>query len=193
MIYTSDHGENLFEHGLLKKHTLLDASLRIPLILRAPGIVPAGRTADGLIENIDLLPTAFGLIGQPLPADQPIEGRDFSAAVRGDAETGDLRDEVKAEFYQTLDPCRMLRTRRWKHVHTEGDVDELYDLGADPLERNNLAWSPGHAERFERMNARVLADWEIPDTPDHGAWRDLTERKQLQLRRGDPIAGFGEA
>ena len=57
----------------------------------------------------------------------------------------------------------MIRTKRWKYVHTEGDICQLYDLRDDPLERTNLARNPQYAAIRDDLDARVLADWEIPE------------------------------
>jgi arylsulfatase A-like enzyme len=79
----------------------------------------------------------------------------------------------------------MVRDKRFKYIHTEEDVCELYDLDNDPLESVNLAWYPQYATRIRQMDELVMADWEIPGLPVWAVWNDLNERKQ-RLRLTDP-------
>lgn len=173
VIYSSDHGENLYRHGLCEKHTFFEDSIRIPLIFSCPSKLPKAATRDALIENIDVLPTAMALAGLQPPE---VEGRDIFNAPP--------RENVFAEYYHTLDPSRMIRDSRWKYVHTEDDIAQLFDLEQDPDERFNLAFSPRYAERVAAMEKAVMAGWEIPNVPPHSAWNDLNERKQRQLLAG---------
>ncbi|HTL28467.1 MAG TPA: hypothetical protein VL282_04580, partial [Tepidisphaeraceae bacterium] len=91
---------------------------------------------------------------------------------------------VFAEHYHTLDPSRMIRDSRWKYIHTEDDICQLFDLERDPDERYNLAFSPQYAKRIAEMEERVMRDWEIPEVPAYTTWNDLEERKQRQLLAG---------
>ena len=180
VVYASDHGEQLYRHGLTEKHTFYEDSIRVPLILAGPG-VPRGRRVEALASLMDVMPTVLAMADVEQPGF--VEGCDLRPGFEGRA----VRDHVLAEYYHTLDPCRMVRDGRYKYIHTEEDVCELYDLAADPDERVNLAWRPGHRERVERMDQLALDGWEIPDLPIHAPWFDLHERKQRQLLRGDPI------
>ncbi len=96
-----------------------------------------------------------------------------------------MQEHVFSEYYHSLDPCRMVRDKRFKYIHTEEDVCELYDLDNDPLESVNLAWYPQYATRIRQMDELVMADWEIPGLPVWAVWNDLNERKQ-RLRLTDP-------
>jgi hypothetical protein len=81
----------------------------------------------------------------------------------------------------------MVRTERHKYVHTEDDVNELYDLENDPGERINLAWYSQYADLVDEFDRAVLSDWEIPDVPLWAAWNDLNERKQRQRLSGEDV------
>ena len=81
----------------------------------------------------------------------------------------------------------MVRDKRYKYIHTEEDICELYDIESDPLESINLAWYSQYAERIRRMEELVTADWEIPHVPVWAAWNDLNERKQRMRLSGAKI------
>jgi choline-sulfatase len=174
IVYSSDHGENLYRHGLCEKHSFFEDAVRIPLIFSLPAKLPHGETNSNLISNIDVMPTILSLAGLESP--NGIEGRRIFDAPP--------REQVFAEYYHTLDPSRMVRDARWKYIHTDDDICQLYDLERDPDERHNLAFSPEYAERVRAMDDIVMRDWEIPEVPPHSTWNDLHERKQRQLLAG---------
>jgi choline-sulfatase len=178
VVYLSDHGENAYRHGLCEKHTFYEDAVQIPLIVSYPGVAPEGLTSDSLVSIMDVLPTVLSLTDTPVP--DFVEGRDIRETFYGES----VRDAIFAEYYHSLDPCRMIRTDRYKYVHTEEDIDELYDLEKDPDERHNLAWYPAYRELVEEFEERVHDGWEIPDVPIWGTWNDLNERKQQQRLAG---------
>ncbi len=181
IVYTSDHGEMLYKNGICEKHTFFEDAVKIPLICSLPGTIPKGLTSDALISNIDLLPSVLTLLDIPLPGF--IEGKEISPTWAGE----DVQDHIYAEYYHSLDPCRMVRDKRYKYIHTEEDICELYDIENDPLESINLAWYSQYAERVRRMEELVMADWEIPHVPVWAAWNDLNERKQRMRLSGTKI------
>lgn len=182
IVYASDHGEMLYRNGICEKHTFFEDAVRIPLIMSVPGTVREAERTEALVSNIDLLPTLLRMVDVPVP--DFVEGRDLTPALEG----GSVRDHVFAEYYHSLDPCRMVRDARYKYIHTEEDICELYDLQNDPMESINLAWYQQYADRVERMDRLVMEGWEIPDVPVWAAWNDLNERKQrIRLRGADVI------
>jgi len=181
IVYASDHGENLYHHGLCEKHTFYDDAVRVPLILSCPGVLPVGQRTQFLASIMDILPTALAINDVPLP--DSVEGVDLRPACNGQ----ELHEHVFAEYYLSLDPSRMVRDQRWKYIYTEHDICELYDLANDPDETINLAWYPQYRERVEAMDRIVKDDWEMPKVPLWGTWNDLNMRKQRQRLAGVDI------
>ncbi|NQU39840.1 MAG: sulfatase-like hydrolase/transferase [Lentisphaerae bacterium] len=178
VIYCSDHGELLYQHGICEKHTMFEAAISIPLILSLPGRIAEGISSDALVENIDILPTAMNIVGIGVP--EWVNGVDLSPTFEG----GDVKEHVFCEYHHTLDATRMLRTKRYKFIYTEDDINELYDMEHDPEEKYNLTFYPQYKEIAAQMEAKVLEDWDPPDVPEYGKWNDLNERKQKQILDG---------
>ena len=159
VIYTTDHGELLFEHGMLQKHCFYEPAVAVPLILANRGLFPAGAAREHIVGLIDLFPTLCDLTGVDRPAG--LEGQSILDVVEGRADPAGR--QTFAEFYSWGAAARMIRTPRWKYVHTRNDVPQLYDVKNDPLERANLAGDPSHGDLCRRLRQRVLAGWEMPD------------------------------
>jgi arylsulfatase len=166
VVFTSDHGELLGDHQMLLKGPMMfDCSVRVPLLVRWPGVVPAGTVRTELVEWIDLAPTlleAAGVDGLPRA-----QGSSLLALARG--ETSARKDWVLSEYRNSghpYDPAvhtTMLRTARWKVVvhhgapSTDRERDgELYDVVADPDELVNLWRSGEHADVRRRMEGFLL-------------------------------------
>lgn len=162
VLFTSDHGELLGEHGHMQKWAMYESVVRVPLIAWSPGRVPAGVKRDGLCQLFDLGATILDLAGVPVP--DHFEARSLRPALEGDAwaprdavfteQAGDI--VLTGASFQT-----MVRTERWKLVHflhqTHG---VLFDLAADPGERRNLWDDPAHAG-VRRDLLDVIRDWRI--------------------------------
>ncbi len=141
ILFTSDHGEFLGDHGLIMKGPwLYDALTRVPMILRGPG-VPVGERRQALMENVDILPTLLESAGLPVP--YGVQGRsvrpllaDPDAAIRQSALTSyDAHDRGIR--------IKSLRTDRWKlNVFAGEAYYELYDLETDPNELQNRMGDP---------------------------------------------------
>lgn len=157
VVYASDHGENLFSHGLVHKHCFFEQAAGVPLVLRGPG-VPSGETRAAPVSLVDLLPTLTDLCGLDAPPD--VDGRSLGDLL-DDADA--TRDAAFSEFYEWGTPERMVRTGRWKYVHSHDDRCQLYDLETDPGEHVNRVDDPAYAETVARLDALVLDGWEIPD------------------------------
>jgi choline-sulfatase len=136
-----DHGEELGEHGELTHGLLLyEPSLHVPLVLRAPGVLPTGWVVETPVNLVDLAPTLAALLGSPLPvtAGWPLDGRDLSARLREHQEPA-AADLYAESLYGTCfgwSPVFALRRGEMKYV--EAPRPELYDLGRDPGESRNL-------------------------------------------------------
>jgi len=153
IIYSSDHGEMLGDHGLYTKSVPYEASLRVPLIVAGPGI-EGGRVSDALIELIDVNPTICEFAG--LPMQENIDALSFASILRGET------DEHRAEAISAIRNFRCIRTERYKLVQNYNDVVELYDLQEDPDELNNVAAGRRDVKRelLTRLQMRFLeGEW----------------------------------
>jgi hypothetical protein len=167
VIYTSDHGELLFDHGLIYKHNFFASSVDVPLVLAGPG-VPAGRRSSALASLVDLLPTLLDFAGLPPFADA--EGESLRPAM---ADRFDPDRPLFSEFHQSgsaawgprLHPTRMVRQGRWKYIYTHGMRDQLFDTSDDPHEIHDLAGEPAHADTLRRLRYLALRDWELDAQP----------------------------
>jgi len=132
VVFLSDHGEMLGDHGRLRKGTFHESTVRIPLLLRWPGRIPANAVSEALVENIDVLPTVLEAAGcDPLPGGL---GQSLWPVLRQPA--AEARDSQLSEVARQV----MLRTRRYKFaVDREAQNYMLYDLERDPCEQSNLA------------------------------------------------------
>jgi len=129
IVYSSDHGEMLGDHGLYTKSVAYEAALRVPLIVAGPGI-EGGRTSDALIELIDVNPTICELAG--LRPQENIDALSFAPLLRGGA-------THRSGTVSAIRNFMCIRTDRYKLIKNYNDVTELYDLAEDPDELNNIA------------------------------------------------------
>lgn len=154
--------------------TAYDGMMRIPLIIRHPGRIPAATTSDRLIGNYDLLPTLLEQLrieskGDALAASP---GVSFSAEFQpgGNPRDGD-QDAVFFEF----EILRAIRTNHWKYVHRHpAGPHELFDLQADPLEANNLVDASAHAETLDHLRTRLEQFFQRHATPQFDIYRGGT-------------------
>jgi arylsulfatase len=156
VVFNSDHGEMLGDHGLLfKGGYMYDEVLRVPLVMRYPGLLPAGRVVEPFTQEIDQMPTLLPLLGAPAPAG--LQGRPLLPLLDAAPASRRWDETVYAEFPTT----KMVRTREWKLVYYQGrPYGELYDLRNDPHELDNLWDDPARAAARQEMMAR-LANWLI--------------------------------
>jgi choline-sulfatase len=170
IIYTSDHGDQVGEHGLWWKQTLFEASARIPGIVSWPGVIPAGGHSPRVASLIDINATIIEAIGGPrLPRST---GRSLLGALTGRApQWEDLaiteycvdaghrggvgNMEVPEGHYQ-----RMVRSGQHKYIDYGHEPHQLFDLAADPDETTNLIASPDHAQIAASLATRARADWD---------------------------------
>ena len=153
IVFTSDNGFFFGEHGLsLERRLPYEESIRNPLLVRYPPLAPSSARPSGLVLSVDIAPTVLDAAGVPIGGH--IQGRSLLPLLRGDAP--DWRQSLLVEFYSYENPMpwlvdmdyRAVRTARHKYIHwvKQPDLDELYDLQADPYELRNLADDPAHAD-----------------------------------------------
>jgi arylsulfatase A-like enzyme len=144
VIYSSDQGFFLGEHGWYDKRFMYEPSLRMPLVVRWPGQVEPGSIQEFMTQNIDFAPTFLEIAGAPVPAE--IQGRSLLPLLQGERPE-DWREEIYYEYFErgahNVQPHRGVRTQRYKLIHFhELDQWELFDLEADPEELRNLYGLP---------------------------------------------------
>jgi len=170
IIFTSDHGELLGDHGhILKGPFYYQSLLNIPLIIRYPGAQPTVNRE--LVGHVDLVPTVLDCLGLKVPAYLP--GHSLAGYLSGEAVH--VRDAVLTEFRPFGGPnMKILHTADgWKYVYYHGErYGELFNLKADPQERNNLYGKPAYAEVCRRLNLRLLDELIATEAawPTRGAW-----------------------
>ena len=179
VIFTSDHGEMLGDHGIyLKGPHFYEPAIRVPLIVSAPGRIQPGRRSDALVELFDLAPTVLEAAG--LERAPGMQAKSLWPMLTGAEPLDHHRDDVYCEFYGSnfrYDPpahTTMVRTVGHKLTVAHGqNTGELYDLSADPNETTNL-W--GEASSLELRAAMLmrLADrmaWTAdPNPPREAPW-----------------------
>lgn len=149
VIFTSDHGESLGDHGmLLKGCRFFEGLVRVPLILSWPAGFRGGQQSDALVELMDLTPTICDAVGLEQPWYH--HGRSLMPLLNG--AVSEHREFVRTEFYGAINypdqtHATMYRDRRWKLVTYHGkNLFELYDLESDPWEHKDLSQSAEHRD-----------------------------------------------
>lgn len=148
VIYSSDQGFFLGEHGWYDKRFMYEPSLRLPLIVRWPGVIEPGSRDDHLVQNLDLAQTFLEIAAVEAPSS--MQGSSLVPLLAGQRPL-DWRQSIFYEYYEPMPHAvaahRGIRTKRWKLMHFhELDAWELFDLDADPAEMVNLAGSPATAD-----------------------------------------------
>ncbi|QVL31597.1 sulfatase-like hydrolase/transferase [Telmatocola sphagniphila] len=175
VIFTSDHGYNIGHHGIHSKGNgnwcttdnkgvrpnMWDTSLRIPVIIRWPGVIKPGTVYEEWFSNQDLFPTLLGAAGVEIPRDWQGKGHDLSTLMRGKPYQ---KREVLFGQYDISNTAsqrmRMIRTKDWKlvrHYEVEGQ-DELFDLKNDPGELRNLYREEQQKAVREQLQMKLI-EW----------------------------------
>ncbi len=172
VIYTADHGDMCGSHGMIDKHYVMyDDVTRVPLIMRWPGVIPAGAVSDAFVSHmLDLSVTFLEVAGAERP--ESFVGNSLLPVMRQESRAGG-RDDIFAAYHGNqfgLYTQRMVRDRRWKYVWNATAEDELYDLTRDPGELHNLAPCPESAAELARLRNRLLEWMEQADDPLLNRW-----------------------
>jgi len=162
VIFTSDHGDALGDHGHSQKWTMYDVITRVPLLVWAPGRFPAGRSIDPLCQHMDVGPAVLELADVPIPAS--IEAESLLPALKGEPWAG--RSHVFAEhgrdgILRETEFMTMVRSSGWKLVHfLDEPFGQLFNLVQDPDEVHNLWDDPAVTETKHEL-LDVLREWRV--------------------------------
>lgn len=179
IIFTSDHGEMLGDHGLLQKGCrFYEGLVRVPLIVSWPGHFQQNRQSNGLVELLDLSATLLDIAAVEVPDYH--QGRSLLPVLRGEADGNKLRSSVRCEYFDALDPqftggtgtfATMYHDGRYKlSLYHDHHLGELYDLQHDPWEFEDLFNSANHQAIKHRLIAESF-DQHVILTTQVGAKR----------------------
>ncbi|NQT11650.1 MAG: sulfatase-like hydrolase/transferase [Planctomycetes bacterium] len=180
IVYTSDQGYAWGQHGFAWKVAPYDANLRAPLIVRMPGRVARGKVCRRPVCGLDLMPTFFSLAGARVP--WPMHGHDLGPILENPEADwphpvmmGQTGWAFGAETDQGMRGPKafnvpwyvFLRHGRYKYIRTlvDDEIEELYDLDADPEELENLALDPAHSQVLADYRARLVAELRRTEAP----------------------------
>jgi choline-sulfatase len=162
VVYTSDHGEMLGQHGVWEKGHHFEASAGVPLVIRWPERFEP-RTVGANVTLCDLFATLCDLADVPLPADHALDSRSLVPLLEGEADALAPEDEaVSAEG----DRC-MIRRGDLKYLHFPDAPDVLFDLAADPGETTDRIGDPSYADAVERFRDRLAGLGYGPDAREY--------------------------
>ncbi|NGM62850.1 sulfatase [Sphingobacterium sp. SGG-5] len=163
IVYTSDQGFFLGEHGYFDKRMMYEESLRTPLLIRYPKGIKKGLVSDALAMNVDFAPTLLDYAGVTIPKD--MQGVSLKPVIDNEGKAlPDWRDAVYYHYYEypswhMVKRHYGIRTDRYKLIHFYNDIDEweLYDLKKDPKEMRNVYGEADYAEVVQLMHTQLKA------------------------------------
>jgi len=161
VVYTSDQGFYLGEHGWFDKRFMYQESFGTPLLIRWPNTIKPGITSDEMVQNLDFAQTFLEAAGAAIPDD--MQGESLMPILTGNLEQWD-RENVYYHYYEYPAEHAVKRhygmaNKRYKLIHFYHDVDEweLYDLAKDPHEMQNVYDDPAYAEIREELKEELKA------------------------------------
>ena len=195
VMYMGDNGFQWGEHGLIDKRTAYEASIRVPLLGVCPGKWKPGTVLESVVANIDIGPTCLAAAGVKIPDN--MDGQSILDLAAGDLDASKWRKNLLYEYYWEYNfpqtPTTFaLRSDRYKFIQYHGiwDIDELYDLQADPEEKHNLIFDPNQKDRIQQMRTdlhQLLAEADAARVP-FSEKRNMGQN--LRLKTGSESADF---
>ena len=168
IIYTTDHGEHLFEHGLMNKHNMYQAAVNVPFIISYPKLFKQNVVNNSIISLIDVMPTLTELINGKIP--ETVQGTSLVDVLKNGTEIKDrpVFSEFRGANYLLLPdiknvPSRMMRKGDYKFIYTHGIIDQFYNLKEDPNELKNLIFDSKYEELYSTMRFQILAEWRFQE------------------------------
>jgi len=196
VVYTSDQGFYLGEHGWFDKRFMYEESMKMPLLMQLPGVIEPGTNIDALVQNLDFAPTFLDLAGGQEYATN-MQGESFKGLLEGTQD--DFKDAVYYHYYDfpafhMVKRQYGVRTDRYKLIHFYDDVDEweFYDLKKDPKELHNAINDEEYKDIVTFMHKKLdslqsyykVTDKEFDTTPKEKVDRTYEAFEKL---RGTPI------
>lgn len=196
VVYTSDQGFYLGEHGWFDKRFMYEESMKMPLLMQLPGVIEPGTSIDALVQNLDFAPTFLDLAGGQQYASE-MQGESFKGVLDGTQD--DFKDAVYYHYYDfpafhMVKRQYGVRTDRYKLIHFYDDIDEweFYDLEKDPKELHNAINDEEYKEVIVAMHHKLdslqayykVTDKEFETTPKEKVDKTYEAFKKL---RGIPI------
>ena len=173
VIYSSDQGFYLGDHGWFDKRFMYEESYRMPLLIKWPGVTEPGSVNTDLVSNVDFAETFLDIAGVDIPGD--MQGASLVPLLRGET-PDDWRKSHYYQYYEFLNDRRTahmvrrhygVRTARYKLIHFYNiDEWELYDLASDPREMRNLYGEPQYQDLIQDLKAEIVRLQEELEVPD---------------------------
>jgi choline-sulfatase len=168
IVYTSDHGDMVGEHGLWWKHVFYEESVKVPLIVSWPGVIPGGQRCKRVASALDVTATLLDALGAPALPNSP--GRSLLGLISDARATPAWEDVAFSEYCadeyvpRNIDGGRtyqrMIRQGDWKPIYYHSMEPQLFNLAADPAELIDRAQDAGCRAVRAELVARVLQDWD---------------------------------
>lgn len=195
VIYLGDNGFAFGEHGLIDKRTAYEVSMRIPMLMHCPALIPAGSTVQGVAANLDIAPTVLDAAGLQSP--ESFNGFSLLPMVSGQTES--VRDFLFYEYFWERNfphtpTIHAIRTDQYKFIRYQGiwDTDELYDIQSDPVERVNLIAEPEYQRTVADLRDRLFTEMERTDGMEIRLYRDRGRSLNRRNANGSKPADFPE-
>lgn len=181
VIYTSDQGFYLGDHGFFDKRFMYEPSLKMPFLVRYPAEIEAGEVNNDIITNIDFAPTILDIAG--VGVNEDVQGKSFKQNMF-DETPDDWQEAMYYHYYEFpfwhhVQPHYGIRTDRYKLIHFYYNIDvwELYDLENDPNELNNLAKNEDYQDVLENLKEQLKAlQKEYGDDGSLDDYRTITDK-----------------
>lgn len=158
VIYLSDQGFYMGEHGWFDKRWMYEESFRTPMVMRYPGVIKPGIVNNNMVLNLDIAPTILDVAGVSIPAD--MQGASFLPLVNGKKSKG--RNAIYYHYYEngehSVSPHFGIKTKKYKLIRFYKRVNcwELYDLDKDPHEMHNLINEKKYQKRIVKLKSGLL-------------------------------------
>jgi arylsulfatase A-like enzyme len=194
IIYTTDHGEHLFEHGLRGKHNMNEDAVNVPFIVSFPKMFQQNVFNNTNVSFIDLMPTLAELINGKTP--ETAQGISLVDVLKNGKEIKDrtVFSEFRGADYNLLlgaknVPSRMMKKGDFKFIYTHGIINQLYNLKEDPDELNNLIFSEKDKAIYQNMYFETLAEWRFQEYEpikvtlknSHINWKNTSELEKYDV------------